>query len=106
MLASLVVEFVSCVTPNFPFSNAAGVRVVVCIQFCSQGDNIPDAIRLATYLNSWLQMVLHVYNCISVALYICHFTLFIGEHKDRQARCNVQLSSIPYSNVIYVRYLL
>ena len=36
------------------FSAAAGVRLVVLIAFCSQGDNIPDATGLASYLDEWL----------------------------------------------------
>ena len=31
--------------------------LVVLVKFCSQGDNIPDAVGLATYLNEWLGMV-------------------------------------------------
>ena len=32
-------------------------RLVLLVMFCSQGDNIPDAVSMATHLNGWLNLV-------------------------------------------------
>ena len=56
-------------------SSTDGVRLVVLMKFCSQGDNIQDAVGLATHLNAWLKMV-HVYSvighiCVCVRVCVC-----------------------------------
>ncbi|XP_077208930.1 proteasome assembly chaperone 2 isoform X2 [Paroedura picta] len=40
----------------FTKSCSEGVEMVVLLKFCSEGDNIPDALVLADYLNEWLQI--------------------------------------------------
>ncbi|XP_050794820.1 proteasome assembly chaperone 2 isoform X4 [Gopherus flavomarginatus] len=34
-----------------------GIQMAVLLKFCSEGDNIPDALALVNYLNEWLQLV-------------------------------------------------
>lgn len=41
--------FKDCCVENIPLA--------VLLTFCSEGDNIPDAINLASYLNQWLQLI-------------------------------------------------
>lgn len=33
------------------------VFCIILLKFCSEGDNIPDAIELTNYLNLWLQLI-------------------------------------------------
>ncbi|XP_060100022.1 proteasome assembly chaperone 2 isoform X2 [Heteronotia binoei] len=40
----------------FTESCSEGIQMVVLLKFCSEGDNIPDALVLADYLNEWLQI--------------------------------------------------
>nr|XP_056710517.1 proteasome assembly chaperone 2 [Euleptes europaea] len=40
----------------FTESCSEGIQMVVLLKFCSEGDNIPDALVLADYLNEWLQV--------------------------------------------------
>lgn len=40
----------------FYSSCSEGIQMVVLLKFCSEGDNIPDALILADYLNEWLQI--------------------------------------------------
>ncbi|KAJ7338666.1 hypothetical protein JRQ81_012568 [Phrynocephalus forsythii] len=40
----------------FSESCSKGIPLVVLLKFCSEGDNIPDALTLADYLNEWLQL--------------------------------------------------
>uniref|UniRef100_A0A8D0HAL9 Proteasome assembly chaperone 2 n=1 Tax=Sphenodon punctatus TaxID=8508 RepID=A0A8D0HAL9_SPHPU len=40
----------------FTESCAKGIQMAVLLKFCSEGDNIPDAVALANYLNEWLQI--------------------------------------------------
>ncbi|CAI5779773.1 Proteasome assembly chaperone 2 [Podarcis lilfordi] len=40
----------------FTESCTKGIPMIVLLKFCSEGDNIPDALALADYLNEWLQL--------------------------------------------------
>ncbi|XP_066481574.1 proteasome assembly chaperone 2 [Tiliqua scincoides] len=40
----------------FTESCTRGIQMVVLLKFCSEGDNIPDALALADYLNEWLHL--------------------------------------------------
>ncbi|XP_042317864.1 proteasome assembly chaperone 2 isoform X2 [Sceloporus undulatus] len=40
----------------FTESCSKGIPMVVLLKFCSEGDNIPDALTLADYLNEWLHL--------------------------------------------------
>lgn len=33
------------------------IKCVILLKFCSEGDNIPDAIELTNYLNTWLNLI-------------------------------------------------
>ncbi|XP_067404233.1 proteasome assembly chaperone 2 isoform X2 [Emydura macquarii macquarii] len=33
------------------------IQMAVLLKFCSEGDNIPDALALVNYLNEWLQLI-------------------------------------------------
>ena len=62
-------------------SSTDGVRMVVLVKFCSQGDNIQDAVGLATHLNAWLNMV-HVHPvishvCVCVCVCVCVYSLYV-----------------------------
>lgn len=41
----------------FPFSCKDDIPLAVLLTFCSEGDNISDAVNLFLYLNDWLKMV-------------------------------------------------
>ncbi|XP_038602582.1 proteasome assembly chaperone 2 isoform X2 [Tachyglossus aculeatus] len=41
----------------YKLSCSEGIQMAVLLKFCSEGDNIPDAIDLANYLNEWLQVL-------------------------------------------------
>ncbi|NXR09110.1 PSMG2 protein, partial [Semnornis frantzii] len=41
----------------FNESCSKGIQMAVLLKFCSEGDNIPDAFALVTYLNDWLQLI-------------------------------------------------
>lgn len=36
-------------------------RLVLLVMFCSQGDNILDAVSMATHLDGWLNLVSYVF---------------------------------------------
>ncbi|XP_069778566.1 proteasome assembly chaperone 2 [Narcine bancroftii] len=38
-------------------SCSEGIPLVVLLLFCSEGDNIPDALNLLNFLNEWLQLI-------------------------------------------------
>ncbi|XP_053101000.1 proteasome assembly chaperone 2 isoform X2 [Hemicordylus capensis] len=40
----------------FTESCSKGIQMIVLLKFCSEGDNIPDALALTDYLNEWLQL--------------------------------------------------
>ncbi|XP_003219766.1 proteasome assembly chaperone 2 isoform X2 [Anolis carolinensis] len=40
----------------FTESCSEGIPMVVLLKFCSEGDNIPDALALVDYLNEWLHL--------------------------------------------------
>ncbi|KYO35326.1 proteasome assembly chaperone 2 isoform X2 [Alligator mississippiensis] len=41
----------------FTESCSKGIPMAVLLKFCSEGDNIPDALALVNYLNEWLQLI-------------------------------------------------
>ncbi|XP_074843595.1 proteasome assembly chaperone 2 isoform X1 [Carettochelys insculpta] len=41
----------------FSESCTNGIQMAVLLKFCSEGDNIPDALALVNYLNEWLQLI-------------------------------------------------
>ncbi|XP_028921737.1 proteasome assembly chaperone 2 isoform X2 [Ornithorhynchus anatinus] len=41
----------------YKLSCSEGIQMAILLKFCSEGDNIPDAIDLANYLNEWLQVL-------------------------------------------------
>ncbi|XP_061213401.1 proteasome assembly chaperone 2 isoform X2 [Neopsephotus bourkii] len=41
----------------FTESCSKGIQMAVLLKFCSEGDNIPDAFALVSYLNEWLQLI-------------------------------------------------
>lgn len=41
----------------FVFSCTDDIPLTVVLTFCSEGDNISDAVNLFLYLNAWLKMV-------------------------------------------------
>uniref|UniRef100_A0A8C3IXW5 Proteasome assembly chaperone 2 n=1 Tax=Chrysemys picta bellii TaxID=8478 RepID=A0A8C3IXW5_CHRPI len=41
----------------FSESCSNGIQMAVLLKFCSEGDNIPDALALVNYLNEWLQLI-------------------------------------------------
>ncbi|XP_021930332.1 proteasome assembly chaperone 2 isoform X2 [Zootermopsis nevadensis] len=41
----------------FNACNVGGVAALVLMKYCSDGDNIPDAVKLCTYLNTLLNLV-------------------------------------------------
>ncbi|XP_039381069.1 proteasome assembly chaperone 2 isoform X1 [Mauremys reevesii] len=41
----------------FSESCSNGIQMAVLLKFCSEGDNIPDALALVNYLNEWIQLV-------------------------------------------------
>lgn len=41
----------------FVFSCRDDIPLTVVLTFCSEGDNISDAVNLFLYLNAWLKMV-------------------------------------------------
>ncbi|XP_054840675.1 proteasome assembly chaperone 2 isoform X2 [Eublepharis macularius] len=49
----------------FTESCSKGIQMVVLLKFCSEGDNIPDALVLADYLNEWLQVTTYQSGCSS-----------------------------------------
>lgn len=36
--------------------NTANIPCVILLKFCSEGDNIPDALELANYVDGWLHL--------------------------------------------------
>lgn len=46
------------VLENFFFtcSQSVGVRMVLMVAFCNQGDNIPDAVTMAGRLHRWMNI--------------------------------------------------
>lgn len=42
---------------NFSFSYKDDISLAVLLTFCSEGDNISDAVNLFLYVNDWLKMV-------------------------------------------------
>lgn len=46
-----------CCQIHFVFSCRDDIPLTVVLTFCSEGDNISDAVNLFLYLNAWLKMV-------------------------------------------------
>ena len=61
-------------------SSSEGVPLVVLVMFSSQGDNIPEALQLATITDSWLKLRENsVSLCSHVGIIISY--LFLGNIK-------------------------
>ena len=39
------------------FSNVTSLKLILITMYCSQGDNIPDAVAMATHVDQWMNMV-------------------------------------------------
>ncbi|XP_061450953.1 proteasome assembly chaperone 2 isoform X2 [Rhineura floridana] len=51
----------------FTESCSKGIPIIVLLKFCSEGDNIPDALALSDYLNEWLQLTANQESSCSLA---------------------------------------
>lgn len=51
-----------------------GVAALVLMKYCSDGDNIPDAVKLCTYLNTLL-------NLVSFVMLLLYLTVVTDEQK-------------------------
>jgi hypothetical protein len=48
---------------DYIYSSAGGVPVAVLMKYCSEGDNIPDAVLLCSHLNKLLKLVSIFIHC-------------------------------------------
>jgi hypothetical protein len=53
---------------NYIYSSALGVPVVVLMKYCSEGDNIPDAVSLCSRLNTLLKLVSIFIHCFCAGI--------------------------------------
>lgn len=49
--------------------------MAVLLKFCSEGDNIPDALALVNYLNEWLQLIKNEVSIVSKVLGLIFLTI-------------------------------
>lgn len=56
VITEMVTHTLSSYPHNFIFRQLVGVRLVVMVAFCIQGDNIQDAITMAGRLHSWMDI--------------------------------------------------